>query len=58
MFGKHILEYDHSRGAEIILHCENNYRRRLALENIEIIIKTTKQDYLLLNRAIFVMISL
>ena len=35
-FARHLIDHGHALGREDILHVENNFRRRLALENIEI----------------------
>lgn len=49
-FARHLLENNHSGGEEIILHTENKFRRRIALESIEIEKAKHHHSIQLLNR--------
>ena len=49
-FARHLIDFGHSGGVEKILYCEENYRRRLALEEIEIGKMKMLHNFNLLNR--------
>ena len=43
-FSAHLLEENHANGRSLILHVENNFRRRTALELIEITKQAPRHD--------------
>lgn len=50
-FAKHLLDENHIGGEEEILHIENNYRKRLALESIETTKYQQHHERTVLNRS-------
>ena len=53
-FAKHLLERNHLGDDEVLLHYENKYRRRRALEEIEIACYGLHHAYDLQNRVVHV----
>ena len=52
LYETHLLDEAHARGDEVILHTENNFNRRLALENIEITKKKHLYAYDLIDHGV------
>ena len=51
-FARHLVESGHAGGDEILVYMEDNYRRRIALESIEIAKENIYHHHVLLNRVI------